>query len=185
MKQVIVTDISCFTFSDLENRDSHKQFTCRANMPFNKTLSSSVTQLHNFKKQIAVSPCGAFFLNRMRYLPEEMLWFVIPPSVWTDKWCRSLAVQDLNECLSEFDIEGGVYDGIYSTIHVAQPSESIIHLGGDLAFCAVGVQDMSNEKWQPTYDEYTWGEMKKIKLLVQKQEKERERGERVRKVTKK
>ena len=64
-------------------------------------------------------------------------------------------MQDLNECLSELDIEGGVYDGINSTIHVAQPSESIIHLSGNLAFCAVGVQDMRNEKRQPAYDEYT------------------------------
>lgn len=67
----------------------------------------------------------------------------------------SLAVQDLNECLSELDIKGGVYDGIYSAIYVAQPSESIIHLSGNLAFCAVGVQDMRNEKRQPAYDEYT------------------------------
>lgn len=64
-------------------------------------------------------------------------------------------MQDLDECLSELNIEGGVYDRIYSTIHVAQPCESIIHLSGDLAFCAVGVQDMCNEKWQPAYDEYT------------------------------
>lgn len=66
-----------------------------------------------------------------------------------------LAVQDLNECLSEFNIEGGVYDRIYSTIDVAQPSKSIIHLSRNLAFGAVGVQDMRNEKRQPAYDEYT------------------------------
>jgi len=64
-------------------------------------------------------------------------------------------VQDLNECLPELHIEGGVYDGIYGTIHVAQPCESIIHLGRYLAFGAVGVQNMCDEKWQPTYDEYT------------------------------
>lgn len=91
-------------------------------------------------------------------MPEEMLLFITPPSVWSDKWCCSLAVQDLNECLSELDIKGGVYDGIYSAIHVAQPSESVIHLSRNLAFCAVGVQDMRDEKRQPAYDEYTWGE---------------------------
>lgn len=64
-------------------------------------------------------------------------------------------MQDLNECLSELNIKCGVYDGIYGTVDIAQPSESIIHLSRNLAFCAVGVQDMCNEKWQPTYDEYT------------------------------
>lgn len=93
----------------------------------------------------------------MRYLPEETLSSVVPSSVWSDESCRSSAVQDLNECLSELDIKGGVYDGIYGAVHVAQPSESVIHLGGDLAFCAVGVQDVRNEKWQPAYDEDTWG----------------------------
>ena len=64
-------------------------------------------------------------------------------------------MQDLNECLSELNIKSGVYDGIYSTIHVAQPSESVIHLSGNLAFGAMGVQDMCDEKRQPTYDEHT------------------------------
>lgn len=64
-------------------------------------------------------------------------------------------MQDLNERLSELDIKGGVYDGIYSTIHIAQPGERIIHLSRNFAFGAVGVQDMCDEKRQPTYDEYT------------------------------
>jgi len=64
-------------------------------------------------------------------------------------------VQDLNECLPELDVKGGVNDGVYGTIHVAQPSESIIQFGGNLASCAVGVQDMRNEKRQPAYDEYS------------------------------
>lgn len=63
-------------------------------------------------------------------------------------------MQDLNECLSKLNIKGGVYDGIYSTIHVAQPSKSIIHLSRNLAFGAVGVEDVCNEKRQPAYDEY-------------------------------
>lgn len=62
MKQLIVTDISCFTFSDLENRDStnnaHIEPTC-----LSKKTSLSVTQLRNVKKQIADSPCGAFPLT--------------------------------------------------------------------------------------------------------------------------
>lgn len=70
-------------------------------------------------------------------------------------------MQDFNERLPELDIKGGVYDGIYSTVHVAQPSESVVHLSGNFAFGAVGVQDMGDEKWQPTYDEYTWGDSKR------------------------
>lgn len=101
-----------------------------------------------------------------------MFSFIAPPSVLWDKWCCSLAVQDLNERLSELNIEGSVYDGIYSTIHVAKPSESVIHLSSNLAFCAVGVQDMCNEKRQPTYDEYTWGDMRK-KWSVRKRQLER------------
>lgn len=64
-------------------------------------------------------------------------------------------MQDLNERLPELDIKGGVDDRIDGTIHIAQPGESVIHLCRNLAFCAVGVQDMRNEKWQPAYDEYT------------------------------
>lgn len=70
-------------------------------------------------------------------------------------------MQDLDECLSELHIKGGVYDGIYSTIHIAQPGESVIHLSRDLAFCAVGVQDMCNEERQPAYDEHTCGDTEK------------------------
>lgn len=80
-------------------------------------------------------------------------------------------MQDLNECLSELDIKGGVYNGIYSTIHVAQPSESIIHLSRNLAFCAVGVQDMCNEKRQPAYDEYTWRDTRKMGILERERQK--------------
>lgn len=69
--------------------------------------------------------------------------------------CCILAVQNLNECLSELHIKGGVNDGIYCAVHIAQPSENIIHLRGNLATRAVGVQDVGNEKRQPTYDEYT------------------------------
>lgn len=91
----------------------------------------------------------------MRYLPEEMLLFIASPSVrWVKRRC-SLAVQDLNERLSELDIKCGVYDGIYSAVDVAQPSESVVHLGWDLALGAVGVQDVCDEKRQPANDEHT------------------------------
>lgn len=62
-------------------------------------------------------------------------------------------MQNLNKRLPELHVEGGVNDGIDGAVHVAQPSEGIVHLGGDLASCAVGVQDMGNEIWQPAYDE--------------------------------
>lgn len=63
-------------------------------------------------------------------------------------------MQNLNERLPELHVEGGVNDGIDGAVHVAQPSEGIVHLSGDPASCAVGVQDMGNEKWQPAYDEH-------------------------------
>ena len=50
-----------------------------------------------------------------------------------------LAVQDLDEGLPELHVESGVYDGIHSTVHVAQPSEGIVHLSRYLAFSAMSV----------------------------------------------
>ena len=67
-----------------------------------------------------------------------------------------LAVQDLDEGLPELHVEGGVYDGIHSTVYVAQPSERVVHFSRDLAFSAMSVQDMGDEEWQPANDEYTW-----------------------------
>lgn len=93
----------------------------------------------------------------MRYLPDRRRTdriYTFSLSLLC-KGCSSLAVQDFNERLPKLDIKCGVYDGIYSTVHIAQPSESIVHFGGNLAFGAVGVQDMGDEKRQPTYDEYT------------------------------
>lgn len=97
------------------------------------------------------------FLPRMRYLPKRdgLTLYLSFFLTLTRQGCGVLAVQDLNECLSEFNIKGGVYDGIYSAVYIAQPSERIVHLSGNLAFGAVGVQDMRDEKRQPTYDEYT------------------------------
>lgn len=66
-------------------------------------------------------------------------------------------MQNLNEGLPELHVEGGVNDGIHGAVDVAQPGEGVIHLDGDLASRAVGVQDMGNEKRQPAYDEDTWG----------------------------
>lgn len=65
-------------------------------------------------------------------------------------------MQNLNEGLPELHVEGGVNDGIDGAVDVAQPSEGVVHLGGDLASCAVGVQDVGDEKRQPAYDEDTW-----------------------------
>lgn len=161
MEQVIVTDISCFTFSDLENGDSTK-FTSRAKTPFSKTLSvcQSLSSTPLWQKQIPVSPCGAFSLTGWGICQKRHL-IHHTHSFPSDELRCILAVQNLNECLSELNIKGGVNDGIYGTIHIAQPGESIIHLSGNLATCAVGVQDMGNEKWQPTYDEYTCRETKR------------------------
>lgn len=81
------------------------------------------------------------------------------------------AVQNLNESLPELHVEGGVNDGVHGAVHVAQPSDGIIHLGGDLTSRAVGVQDMGNEKRQPAYDEYTWGEGRERERIKGLQEK--------------
>lgn len=146
-------------------RDSTRNLTYRSKTPFKKTKPKPVffffSHLTNFKWTDRSFPTWCIFLKRMRYLPQDMLSFITSPLVWSDKWCCSSAVQDLNECLSELNIKGGVYDGIYSTIHIAQPGESVIHLGRNLAFGAVGVQDMCDEKRQPAYNEYTWGKKKK------------------------
>lgn len=74
-------------------------------------------------------------------------------------------MQNLNESLPELHVEGGVNDGVHRTVHVAQPSESIIHLGGDLATCAVGVQDMGDEERQPAYDEHTCGDGRRYWII--------------------
>jgi len=64
-------------------------------------------------------------------------------------------VQDLDEGLLELHVEGGVYDGIHGAVHVAQPREHVVHLGRNLAFGAVSVQDVGDEERQPADDEHT------------------------------
>ena len=159
MEQVIVTDISCFTFSDLKSTN-HSQIepTCQRVRHSQEFPTRSVLFL--FQKANRGLPLWCMFLRRMRYLTEKMffLLFFTPPSVWWDEWRCSLAVQDLNERLSELHVEGGVYDGVHGAVHVAQPSDSVVHLGGNFAFRAVGVQDVCDEERQPAYDEDTWGE---------------------------
>lgn len=131
----------------------------------------SITVIRNFEKQIAVSHAmwlpsqNEVFANRCGLTLYLSFFFTL-----IRHWCGGLAVQDLNESLSEFNIKGGVYDGIYSAVYIAQPSERIVHLSGNLAFRAVGVQDMRDEKWQPTYDEYTWKDKRKKKFYAAKTE---------------
>lgn len=76
-----------------------------------------------------------------------------------------LAVQNLHESLAELHVEGGVNDGIHGAVHVAQPSDRIVHLSGDLATRAVGVQDMGDKKWQPAYDKHTCGEGRRYWII--------------------
>lgn len=64
-------------------------------------------------------------------------------------------MQNLDERLPELHVEGGVDDGVHGAVDVAQPSDGVVHLSGDLAPLAVGVQDVGDEKWQPADDEYT------------------------------
>lgn len=90
-------------------------------------------------------------------LEETLLFHRDSPSLVHTSRCI-LAVQNLHERLAELHVEGGVNDGIHGAVHVAQPGESVIHLGGDLAARAVGVQDVRDEKRQPAYDEHTCGD---------------------------
>lgn len=157
-----VTDFSCFYIQLSGEQDNSR----RANMPSKKTLSGCFifcSFLLKFKSPIATFPCGAFSLTGwgifLKKWPNPFLFPQLLPQF--DQKCSSLAVQDLNECLSELNIKGRIYDGIYGTIHISQPSERIIHLSRNFAFGAVGVQDMCDEKWQPTYDEYTWGDKRR------------------------
>lgn len=114
--------------------------TSTANIDISPPLAAASSEKHLFAVR-------CIFLNRMRYLPEARS--------HSDKPRRISAVQNLNERLPELHVEGGVNDGIHGTIHVAQPSDGVIHLSRNLTSCAVGVQDMGNEKWQPAYDEDT------------------------------
>lgn len=60
-----------------------------------------------------------------------------------------------DESLPEFDVEGCVYNRIHSAVHVAEPGECIVHFWRNPAFCAVGVENMGDEKRQPAYDKNT------------------------------
>lgn len=64
-------------------------------------------------------------------------------------------MQYLNESFSEFDVEGGVYDGVDSAVHIPQPGKGIVHFQWDDQACAEGLQNVSDEEWKPAYDKYT------------------------------
>lgn len=66
-----------------------------------------------------------------------------------------LAVEDLHESLAKLDVEGGVDNGVDSTVDIAQPREGTVHGRGDVAV-AVHVQDVSDEEGEPADDENTW-----------------------------
>lgn len=73
-----------------------------------------------------------------------------------------LAVQDLHESLAKLYVECGVDDGVHSTVHISQPREGVVHFQRHVAASTVGLQDVSDEEGQPTYNENTW----KRRLLV-------------------
>lgn len=68
-------------------------------------------------------------------------------------------MQDLHEGLAELDVEGGVDDGVYGTVDIAQPCEGAVEDWRDVAV-TVYVQDVRDEEGQPADDEHTWGEGK-------------------------
>lgn len=76
----------------------------------------------------------------------------------TSRPCRKVhsAVQNLHECLTKLHVESGVYDGVHSTVHVSQPREGVVHFQRHIATSTVGLQDVSDEKGQPAYNENTW-----------------------------
>lgn len=71
-------------------------------------------------------------------------------------------MQDLHESLAELYVERGVDDGVHGTVHISQPCESVVHFQGHVAASTVGLQDVSDEEGQPTYNENTW----KRRMLV-------------------
>lgn len=61
-------------------------------------------------------------------------------------------VQNLNEGFAKLDVECGVYDGIYSTVHISQPCKGSVEFRRDLA---VSVDNVCDEERQPADDKYT------------------------------
>lgn len=74
--------------------------------------------------------------------------------VFLHLWISPLsAVQDLNESLAEFNIEGGVYDGVHSAIDITKPGKSCVEFCWDMT---VRVYYVRNKEWQPAYNEHTY-----------------------------
>lgn len=67
--------------------------------------------------------------------------------------CPLSAVQDLNESLAEFNIKGGVYDGVHGTVDVTKPGKSCVEFCWDVTIC---IHDVCDEEWQPAYNENTY-----------------------------
>lgn len=67
--------------------------------------------------------------------------------------CPLSAVQDLNESLAEFNIKGGVYDGVHGTVDVTKPGKSCVEFCWDVTIC---IHDVCDEEWQPAYNEHTY-----------------------------
>lgn len=61
-------------------------------------------------------------------------------------------MKDLHKGLPELNIEGGVDNGVDSTVDIAKPREGIVQGRGN-ATVAVHVQDVGDEEWEPTDDE--------------------------------
>lgn len=66
-------------------------------------------------------------------------------------------MQDLNESLAEFDIEGGVYDGVHGAVDITEPGKSCVEFSWDVT---VRIHYVRDEEWQPTYNEHTYKKRK-------------------------
>lgn len=74
--------------------------------------------------------------------------------VFLHLWRSPLStVQDLNESLAEFDIEGGVYDGVHGAVDVTEPGKSCVEFWWDVA---VRVHYVCDKERQPAYNEHTY-----------------------------
>lgn len=72
-------------------------------------------------------------------------------------------MKDLHEGLPELDIEGGINDGIDSTVDISKPSEGIVHCLWDIAV-TMHVQDVGDEEGEPTdYKDSCSGQIKESK----------------------
>lgn len=74
--------------------------------------------------------------------------------VFLHVWISPLsAVQDLNESLAEFNIEGGVYDGVHCAVDVTEPGKGCVEFCWDVT---VRIHYVRDEERQPAYNEHTY-----------------------------